>query len=219
MNLRRKFFDKTPKQTYIHYEEERGAQKIAAALKALCNAEAHKDVVVLCIGTDRSTGDSLGPITGSLLVEKSPRHLHVYGTLEKPVHAVNLESSLDQIHTTHDNPWIVAVDACLGRQASVGHASVGLGPIRPGAGVQKTLPEVGHAHINGIVNVSGFMEFFVLQNTRLFTVMQLSRCIASGIVLWDRGITKGSPGRKLQTLNMRNVASPPDCNIHSKVDE
>src|SRR5699024_6320300 len=32
-------------------------------------------IIVLCIGTDRSTGDSLGPLTGTLLSNKQPRHL------------------------------------------------------------------------------------------------------------------------------------------------
>src|SRR5699024_5231421 len=29
-------------------------------------------IIVLCIGTDRSTGDSLGPLTGTLLSNKQP---------------------------------------------------------------------------------------------------------------------------------------------------
>ena len=52
---------------------------------------------------------------------------------------------------------------------------------KPGAGVNKQLPEVGDIHITGIVNVSGFMEFFVLQNTRLNLVMKMAKTIANGI--------------------------------------
>ena len=45
----------------------------------------------LCIGTDRSTGDSLGPLVGHKLRRRSLRGAAVIGTLDKPVHAMNLE--------------------------------------------------------------------------------------------------------------------------------
>jgi putative sporulation protein YyaC len=69
----------------------------------------------------------------------------------------------------------------LGKYKSVGFIEVGNGPVKPGAGVNKELPAVGHIHITGIVNVSGFMEFFVLQNTRLNIVLKMAKIIANGI--------------------------------------
>ncbi|MNY42755.1 hypothetical protein D3C86_1776740 [compost metagenome] len=53
--------------------------------------------------------------------------------------------------------------------------------MRPGAGVNKQLPPVGDIHMTGIVNVGGFMEYFVLQNTRLSLVMQLGDKIVSAV--------------------------------------
>lgn len=50
-----------------------------------------------------------------------------------------------------------------------------------GAGVNKQLPPVGDIHLTGIVNVGGFMEYFVLQNTRLSLVMRLSDIIATSL--------------------------------------
>jgi putative sporulation protein YyaC len=64
---------------------------------------------------------------------------------------------------------------------NVGVIQVLDGPVKPGAGVNKELPAVGDIHITGIVNVSGFMEFFVLQNTRLNLVMKMAKTIANGI--------------------------------------
>ncbi|MCM3597253.1 spore protease YyaC [Metabacillus idriensis] len=147
-----------------------------------------KPIIVLCIGTDRSTGDCLGPLVGTKLIDAGLKHFHVYGTLEHPVHAVNLEETIQKIERTFENPYILAIDACLGRLKSVGTFQVGAGPIKPGAGVNKVLPEVGDIHINGIVNVSGFMEFFVLQNTRLHLVMTMASIIAKSIILADQQI-------------------------------
>lgn len=141
----------------------------------------YSELVVFCIGTDRSTGDALGPIVGSQLERMYVNNVTIYGTLESPVHAVNLQETIEHVQRKHTNPLIIAVDACLGQLNSVGKITVAHGPIKPGAGVKKQLPEVGTFHITGIVNIGGFMEYFVLQNTRLSVVMKMGEVIANSI--------------------------------------
>ena len=47
-----------------------------------------KTPTVLCIGSDLSVGDSLGPVTGTMLKEQlSGLNCYVYGTLAKPITA------------------------------------------------------------------------------------------------------------------------------------
>jgi putative sporulation protein YyaC len=137
--------------------------------------------IVLCIGTDRSTGDSLGPLVGTQLQSMNMQNARVYGTLEEPVHAVNLQDTIDQIHSEYSQPFILAIDACLGRSESVGSIRVKEGPLQPGTGVNKDLPNVGNVQVVGIVNVGGFMEYMVLQNTRLSLVMKMAHIISRGI--------------------------------------
>jgi putative sporulation protein YyaC len=139
--------------------------------------------LVLCIGTDRSIGDALGPLVGSFLEEVGDLGIPVLGTLDAPVHASNLQENLDLIENKYRLPLIVAVDACLGRLDSVGVITVGKGSLKPGAGVNKNLPSVGQVYITGVVNVGGFMEYFVLQNTRLNLVMRMAKTVAAGISL------------------------------------
>ncbi len=45
---------------------------------------------LLCIGTDRGTGDCLGPYVGHRLSSFCFPGIYVYGTLVQPVHALNL---------------------------------------------------------------------------------------------------------------------------------
>ncbi len=137
--------------------------------------------VILCIGTDRSTGDCLGPLIGSKL-ENATLPCGVYGTLDQPVHAVNLQETIEEIHNKYQNPFILAIDACLGRTESVGFISIKEGSLQPGTGVNKTLPAVGNLQVIGIVNVGGFMEYMVLQNTRLSLVMKMATIISEGII-------------------------------------
>ncbi|UOF91743.1 spore protease YyaC [Fodinisporobacter ferrooxydans] len=145
-----------------------------------------QDLVIVCIGTDRSTGDSLGPLVGTFLkrslhhsVIHQNQNVYVYGTLDQPVHAVNLQETIAAIQKNHNRPFILAIDACLGKLANVGTIQLAHGPLKPGAGVNKELPEIGDMHITGIVNVGGFMEYFVLQNTRLHLVMSMAECISN----------------------------------------
>ncbi|WP_108672269.1 spore protease YyaC [Peribacillus acanthi] len=186
MNFNPGFLDNSrDKTSRIIFEEQDAVKRISEDLLSLFPVSRIQNVIIVCIGTDRSTGDSLGPLVGTFLSEKNPT-FHVYGTLEDPIHAVNLEERLTQIKMNHHNPFIIGVDACLGRLKNVGTVQIGEGPVKPGAGVNKELPPVGDAHITGIVNVSGFMEFFVLQNTRLNLVLKMARTIADGIHLANK---------------------------------
>ncbi len=139
----------------------------------------YRPIVVLCVGTDRSTGDALGPLVGSALMNTT--NTPIYGTLNDPVHALNLTERVESIQRSFVQPYILAIDACLGQTSSVGTIHASEGPVKPGAGVKKELPPVGEYHITGIVNVSGYMEFYVLQNTRLSLVFQMSEVIADSL--------------------------------------
>lgn len=147
----------------------------------LCALNSNKKIAVLCIGTDRSTGDSLGPIVGEKLKFVVRNKISIYGNLENPIHAKNLESYLNIINTELNNPYIIAVDASLGNANNIGNIIIEKGPLIPGAALNKDLPHVGNLSIKGIVNIGGSLEFLVLQNTRLYTVMTLADIISKGI--------------------------------------
>ncbi|WP_078432197.1 MULTISPECIES: spore protease YyaC [Metabacillus] len=181
MNLKSGLFQSGKNQDRIHYEDERATSLLTNMLIEHLPKLFYKPIVIICIGTDRSTGDCLGPLIGTS-IKKELSHFHVYGTLKDPVHAVNLEETIQYIKEKHRNPFIIAIDACLGRFKSVGYMEVAKGSIKPGAGVNKELPEVGDMHITGIVNISGYMEFLVLQNTRLHLVMSMADIISIGII-------------------------------------
>jgi putative sporulation protein YyaC len=180
MNLKANFFDRRASMKII-YDDFHAAENLAQQLLSNFPNMNSRPIVFICIGTDRSTGDSLGPLVGTLLAEKSINSFYVYGTLDEPIHAVNLEERVKEIYSKHDEPYVIGIDACLGRIKNIGVIQIGDGPLKPGAGVNKQLPAIGDIHITGIVNVSGFMEFFVLQNTRLNLVMKMAKTIANGI--------------------------------------
>lgn len=157
-----------------------------------------RPIIFLCIGTDRSTGDSLGPLVGEKLKSLISDKFIIYGTLESPVHAKNLNEILNEIHNKYTYPYIIAIDACLGKIDSIGNIIIDNTPITPGAAMNKKLPKVGDLSITGIVNVSGALEFMVLQNTRLYTVMHLANTIAYGI---HHSILKTMGSNNMESFN------------------
>lgn len=159
------------------YHHPQAVEILAQALKTLAPPREWERAAVVCVGTDRSTGDALGPLVGTFLVERSVP-IAVYGTLERPVHATNLLETLPRIAS---HPFVLAVDAALGRLESIGQIVVKAEPLRPGSGVSKQLPPIGDACVIGMVNVGGFLEVWVLQNTRLHVVWQMACVIALSI--------------------------------------
>lgn len=143
----------------------------------------HDNLVFCCIGTDRSTGDALGPLVGDYLDKYHTFPYKVVGTLEKPLHALNLQENLLQLQQSTPTPYIVAIDACLGHDAKIGEIILQSGPLFPGKAVKKELPPIGDISIKGIVNVAGFMEMLVLSNTRLHVTYSMSQKIARALVL------------------------------------
>lgn len=139
-------------------------------------------LVILCIGSDRSTGDSLGPIIGYKLNQYCIPGVQIYGTLDNPIHALNLQATLDEIQDLYVDPFIIAIDAALGANEHIGCITLGAGPLKPGLGVDKSLPSTGNIHITGIVNYSGMFDHIMLQNTRLNIVMELADIITQGLL-------------------------------------
>lgn len=140
-----------------------------------------KEIILLCIGSDRATGDCLGPIVGYKLSKLHYSNLTIYGTLAHPVHAKNLNDTIHALKTQHKDAIVVAIDASLGSNNHIGYITLGEGAIRPGMGVDKELPSVGDIFITGIVNISGVLNHMLLQTTRLDVVMQLADYICLGI--------------------------------------
>ena len=168
-----------------YYDTEAGfeAEKFAARLLLLLmnemRASGRRQVVFLCIGTDRSTGDSLGPLIGSRLEAEGIGDAVVIGTLEHPVHAVNLDRTLEHIEEHYPDAIIIAVDAA----------------------VRKELAAVGDISITGIVGGAESGDPLFLQSIRLSMVMRLADCISRSICLGMRII-----GRRVE--NFSSQAAP-----------
>ena len=143
-------------------------------------------VLLLCIGTDRSTGDSLGPLIGYKLNEMGIEHIDILGTLERPVHAMNLDTYQTILKLRYSNHVVIAVDASVGNIEHIGYVTLGKGALKPGLGVSKELRAVGDIFITGIVGSCGNYDPLMLQSIRLSVVMRMADCISRSICLVEK---------------------------------
>lgn len=178
---------------YFDTTREFEATEMAAKLYRMIQEELayqqKQEVLFLCIGTDRSTGDSLGPLIGHKLQERRLNNVRVLGTLNRPVHAMNLEEYLTIMDCRFPNHLVIAIDASVGKTDHIGCITLGKGSLKPGLGVSKELRAVGDIFITGIVSSCGNYDPLMLQSIRLSVVMRLADCISDSICLveklWD----------------------------------
>lgn len=171
------------KTYYYDVEKEHASSEIYLKLMhyLVKDFSTYEGIVLFCIGTDRITGDSLGPLVGHKIERSGLNNIHVYGTLENPVHALNIDKALAEVEKRHPKLPIIAVDASLGHSSHLGCVTVSKGSLKPGIGVKKKLKQVGDISITGIVCASSPLANMELQTTRLSMVMKLADCICDSL--------------------------------------
>ncbi|GKX64956.1 spore protease YyaC [Inconstantimicrobium mannanitabidum] len=161
----------------INYDSPLAYYELAYFAKDFIN----ENTIIVCIGTDKFIGDCLGPLVGTLL-KKSNFPLPVFGTLEQPCHALNIDSTLEKIFKKYPKANIIGIDACIGEDNTIGELQARDTPIHPGKGVGKSLPSVGNCSIIGIVDSSDGIHLFTQKNIRLSLVMSMSTIIHDALL-------------------------------------
>ena len=146
-----------------------------------CLGELTAPPVILCIGSDLAVGDSLGPVTGTLLRRKGELLGYVYGTLKNPVTAKEVRLVDSFLRRTHPGSKIIAVDAAVGEENDVGLIKVIDAPLKPGSGANKRLGRVGDISILGIVAKKSAFSYSLINLTRLNVVYSMSEIIAGAL--------------------------------------
>ncbi len=138
--------------------------------------------VILCIGSDLSVGDSLGPVTGTKLKQQlAGLNCYVYGTLSKPITAHEVKYMNDFLKFTHPNSPIIAVDAAVGLAGDIGLIKIAKHGLKPGSGANKKLAKVGDVSIMGIIAEQSVFNYSLFSATRLNVIFKMSDIIADGI--------------------------------------
>lgn len=144
------------------------------------------ELVFLCIGTDRITGDCFGPLVGYKLKHlfKNEKNIKVIGSLENIICTHNILNVINDINNKYDEPFLIAIDAALSNKRNIGEIIVTKDSINIGSSLNKEKIYVGDLSIKGIVS-KDFKKpqynFRLLQNTPLNLIMNMADCVSQGI--------------------------------------
>ncbi len=139
--------------------------------------------VFLCIGSERHILDCLGPLIGTMVMEKAADIL-IYGTLEEPLHAQNLVQKIEEIKDNHPEIIAIAVDAAIGLEEDIGIIKLRKGPLLPGKALDKRLPAVGDLSITGIVAKKDLIKSRSF-NGSLHHVYHMAKIVSQAIYEWS----------------------------------
>ncbi len=166
-------------QYVFNYNSPLSSDGLCEGLKRVYNT---KYPVILCIGSDLSIGDSLGPIIGSELNLKLNGKAYVYGTLESPITALEINAVLKTINKIHPKSKILVIDAAVGNFEDIGAIKLTDIGIKPGLGVNKDFDVVGDTSIIAIVSEKSENDKNLFYGTRLSFIKKVSSVIVAGII-------------------------------------
>lgn len=133
-------------------------------------------LTIVCVGTDRSTGDSYGPWVGTLLAERGWKH--VIGTIAAPCDADRYGPLTEAVP---QDRIVLAIDAGLGKTDNVGGFLVAEGPLYPARATGGQLAPIGDYSIGGIVGPLSAKPYWSLQRASLHQVIGMARATADAI--------------------------------------
>lgn len=161
------------------------------------------EIVIVNVGSDKCIGDCVGPIVGTLLSVSKSDKVHVYGSLDGTINAMNLRGELTKVSEHHPGAFVIGVDAGVGDCYKIGSVIVRDWALKPGKGVGKNLSSIGDISIVGVVADSDSPVPFVDLPISLGFVCELAKSIAAII---NTAISDINKLNKNQNLILEEVA-------------
>lgn len=155
-------------------------------LYGLTNNREFSNVIFLCIGTDRITGDSFGPLVGYNLrrLFSNNDSVEIIGDLNNLVCSTNINETINDINRRYSSPFIVAIDSAISAENNPGTIIVSDKGVTLGSGLNRKVADIGDMSIKGVVATNLNNPRFnmkMLQNVRLNLVVGMADIVSRGI--------------------------------------
>lgn len=124
-------------------------KKLENNIKKLNNK--FSNIIILCIGTDKIVGDSVGPIIGSNLKKLENEYIKIYGTIINNLDFSNAKSVVEKIYINYKKPFIITIDAALSKEKREGEIYVSNGYIKIGNALEKSICFYSNINIKCVV--------------------------------------------------------------------
>lgn len=140
------------------------------------------NIVILCVGTNKLMGDSVGPIVGQKLTRllNNKDNIKIYGSMKQTLNLKNAKQILEEINNQYTKPFIITIDAALGPKERIETIFISNGKIKIGGALGHEIEYFSHINIKAIVgeyqkNIQ--KNFDTLNGIQRKSVQQLSNQI------------------------------------------
>lgn len=144
------------------------------------------NILILCIGTERLIGDSLGPRIGTNIKQVENENIKIYGTAKNNMDFLNSKNVIEQIYKIYNNPYIITIDAALGKKSSIGEIYLSDGCMKIGTALGKSICFYSNINIKCIVgeysDCSKWQNYKILSNVSKQDIDNLVEIVSLGIV-------------------------------------
>ncbi len=152
----------------------------------ICTYESNfSNIIILCIGTDKIIGDSIGPIIGSKLKKIENEYIRIYGTIGKNLNFLNTKEILEQIYVKYKNPFLITIDAALSKNANLGEIYISKGYIKLGNALEKSIKFYSNINIKCVVgkyeNINQRDNIKTLKNVTLKEIYNMAEIVYRAI--------------------------------------
>ncbi len=146
-----------------------------------------KQIIFLCIGTDRIIGDSFGPKVGSTL-KKQLYHfksVKVIGDLANAMTYNEIQFCTRYIKQKYKNSLIIAIDAALSDKSNIGKIFIQNRGLRYAESLGKKNNIIGNISIKGVVgedvnnSIGNFRNLKQASNEK---IQSMTNIVSSGII-------------------------------------
>lgn len=141
----------------------------------------NKNIICLCIGSNKIIGDSFGPMVGSRLKKmRFNNNIKFIGDMKEPITGKNVKDIIENIDK---NSYLIAIDSALSN-IQKNEIFITNGQLELGRGVGKNICRVGDLSIKA--NVAEYQSksienFRLLEKVKIYNINRLSEVVSNGI--------------------------------------
>lgn len=158
----------------------------------------NKNIIFLCIGTNKVIGDSIGPIVGTNLKNDLKNNLKfkgdfnientsikIIGDMSNNISYNNIEDNIKNIKNSSEDNFIIVIDSALSSENNIGKIFVHNRGLKYAESLKRKNEIIGDMSIKAVVGKNTqnrFKNFKILKNISSQRVITMSNIVSKGII-------------------------------------
>ena len=141
--------------------------------------EDYSHIIILCIGTGKIVGDSIGPLIGKNIKFLENKYIKIYGDLDNTINFRNAKEIITEIYEQFEKPYIITIDAALGSKDNIGQIILNKGYIKIGKALEKNICFYSNINIKCVVGlntnskVSNMLELKNVEEKKVYDIVSI----------------------------------------------